>query len=204
MSTQRTGQNTWITDSSLFPINHFTIQSKDDDLEAVLMVDVGGGAGHQCIALRQAHADLKGRVVLQDLPGTIAMIDQSALQQLGIEARAHDFMTAQPVKGAKVYYMRNVLHDWPDVTCLTILKQLRAAMTHDSVVIIDEIVVRNSDSTWKQVNYDFVMMAALGGQERTKDQWVALLSEVDLKLKETICYDNETGDSILIAGPAAE
>jgi demethylsterigmatocystin 6-O-methyltransferase len=203
MASQRTSQKSWVTESTLFPIKEFTLQSENHDSEAVLMVDVGGGAGHQCIALRQAHGNLKGRVVLQDLPGTIAMIDQSALKQLNIEAQAHDFMTAQPIKGAKVYYMRNILHDWPDATCLTILRQLRAAMTQGSAIIIDETVVRSSESTWKQVNYDFVMMAALGGLERTKDQWVALLSEVNLELREVTCYDNETGDSILIAGPAA-
>ena len=141
--------------------------------------------------------------MLQDLPGTIAMVDQSALRQLDIEAQAHDFLTPQPIKGAKVYYMRNILHNWPDVTCLTILRQLRAAMTQESVIILDEIVVRSSESTWKQVNYDFVMMAALDGLERTEDRWIALLSEVDLELRKVICYDNETGDSILIAGPTA-
>ena len=185
MAFQIASQDSWITNSRLFPTKEFTARTTDAD--AVLMVDVGGGSGHQCIALRQAHGDLKGRVVLQDLPGTIAMTDQGVLKQLNIEAQAHDFMTPQPIKGANVYYLRNILHNWPDAICLTILTHLQAAMAQDSVVILDEIVVRSSESTWKQVNYDFVMIAAFGALERTKDQWVALLSEVNLELREVRC-----------------
>jgi hypothetical protein len=40
--------------------------------------------------------------VLQDLPGTIAVADQDTLKNLHIEPQAHDFMTAEPVAGAKV------------------------------------------------------------------------------------------------------
>ena len=147
MASQRNNQTNWISEPSIFPVDNFTIDPSDRDSESVVMVDVGGGAGHQCIALRQAHPDLRGRVVLQDLPGTIAMTDRDALQRLGIDAQGHDFMTTQPVAGAKVYYMRNILHDWPDKTCITILKQLRAAMNQNSVIIIDEIVMQNTDST---------------------------------------------------------
>jgi demethylsterigmatocystin 6-O-methyltransferase len=202
MASQRNNQINWMQEPSIFSVNDFTINSNDTDRERVLMVDVGGGAGHQCMALRQAHPELKGRIVLQDLPGTIAMTDSDALQGLGIDAQSHDFMTAQAVTGAKVYYMRNILHDWPDKTCVLILKQLRAAMKGDSVIIIDEIVVQNTDSTWKQVNYDLVMMVALGGLERSKEQWKNLVSAADLKLREVIRYDEGTGDSIIVVEAA--
>jgi demethylsterigmatocystin 6-O-methyltransferase len=182
-------------------VKDFTLHP--DDQDRVLMVDVGGGGGQQCIALRQAHPELKGRVVLQDLPGTIAVADQDTLKKLHIESQAHDFMTPEPVTGAKVYYMRNILHDWPDATCMIILKHLRAAMSDDSVIMIDEIVVQKSESTWKQVNYDFVMMCALGGIERTKEHWQELLSGAKLRLRDVISFDKETGDSVLIAQRAA-
>ena len=176
MATQRGAQKDWMSDPELFPAKDFELQSAELSPEGVLMVDVGGGSGHQCMAFRRAHPELKGRIILQDLPGTVEMADQEALKKLNIESLGHDFMTEQPIKGAKVYYMRNILHDWPDATCLTILKHLRAAMGADSVIIIDEIVVRNTESLWKQVNYDIVMMSALGGMERTKEQWKKLLS----------------------------
>jgi hypothetical protein len=69
--------------------------------------------------------------------------------------------------------------------------------------MIDEIVVQKSESTWKQVNYDFVMMCALGGIERTKDHWQELLSVANLQLRDVISFDKETGDSVIIAERAA-
>ena len=201
MATQHIDQQSWIHNPELFPVKDFTLPSNDQD--RVLMVDVGGGGGHQCIALRRAHPELEGRIVLQDLPGTIAVADQETLKDLHIEPQAHDFTSPEPVTGAKVYYLRNVLHDWPDSTCMTILKHIRAAMSSDSVIMIDEIVVQKSDSTWKQVNYDFIMMCALGGIERTKEHWQELLSGANLQLRDIISFDKETGDSVLIAQPAA-
>ncbi|KAG6354382.1 hypothetical protein INS49_004399 [Diaporthe citri] len=31
-----------------------------------------------------------------------------------VELQVHDFFTPQPVKGARAYFTRSVLHDWPD------------------------------------------------------------------------------------------
>jgi demethylsterigmatocystin 6-O-methyltransferase len=63
--------------------------------EKAVFVDVGGGTGRQCVALREKFPDLKGRVVLQDLPAVVAgvgMLD-------GVEVIGYDFFTEQPVKG---------------------------------------------------------------------------------------------------------
>ncbi|KAL8765745.1 MAG: hypothetical protein Q9209_007252 [Squamulea sp. 1 TL-2023] len=60
-----------------------------------LFVDVGGGIGHQCVALKSKLPHLPGRVILQDLDAFISQ----AMEGTGIEAMVHDFMTEQPVKG---------------------------------------------------------------------------------------------------------
>lgn len=54
---------------------------------------------------------------------------------------AHDFLTPQPIKNARVYFMCMIMHDWPDSTCIQILKQLRtAAGPETEVIIIDNLV----------------------------------------------------------------
>lgn len=63
--------------------------------EQPVYVDVGGGIGHQCAQLREKLPDLPGRVVLQDLPHSIAR----ALPTPGVENMAHDFFHPQPVIG---------------------------------------------------------------------------------------------------------
>jgi ribosomal protein RSM22 (predicted rRNA methylase) len=61
--------------------------------EDVLFVDVGGGNGSQCAALKKAFPGLKGRIILQDRPAVL----EKALNVDGMESMAHDFLTEQPV-----------------------------------------------------------------------------------------------------------
>lgn len=60
----------------------------------VLFVDVGGGFGQQCRALRQLFPHVAGEVILQDLPNTLA----SAGEIPAVRSMAHDFFTPQPVQ----------------------------------------------------------------------------------------------------------
>lgn len=62
-----------------------------------LYVDIGGGIGHQCKQFKEKFPNLPGRVVLQDLPHSIAR----AFPTPGVENMAHDFFTPQPVLGTQ-------------------------------------------------------------------------------------------------------
>lgn len=53
---------------------------------------------------------MPGRLVLQDL----AHVLESADLPSEIDVQAHSFFDEQPIKHAKAYYLRTVLHDWPD------------------------------------------------------------------------------------------
>jgi hypothetical protein len=63
--------------------------------ERPLYVNVGGGVGHQCAEFNERYPDLPGRVILQDLPHSVA----EALETPGVENMAHNFFEAQPVRG---------------------------------------------------------------------------------------------------------
>jgi demethylsterigmatocystin 6-O-methyltransferase len=204
MSGQRTDQLVWMAEEDLFPRSDFQLSEDDLARERTLVVDVGGGGGQQSITFRRSQPQLRGRVVLQDLQPTLDSIDSASRQQLkdlAVDIQGHDFFTPQPEKGAKVYYIRNILHDWPDDKCLIILKHLRDAMKSDSVLIIDEIVVNEDKINWKQFHYDIVMMACLAGEERTESHFETLLSSAGFKLRETRCYEDGNGDSFLICVP---
>lgn len=81
------------------------------DPDAVTLVDIGGGYGHAIQQIEAEYPHLKGRFVLQDLPKTIDKIDPAHAAKAGYEPMAHDFFKPQPVKGAKYYHLRRVLHD---------------------------------------------------------------------------------------------
>ena len=97
--------------------------------------------------------------------------------------------------------MRNVLHDYPDESCITILKNVIPAMDKDSRILIDEMVLPNSGVHWQATQLDLTLMAALGSMERTIEQWYELLEKAGLKILRIYTYTPLLHDSIIVAVP---
>ncbi|KAI4154178.1 MAG: hypothetical protein LQ340_001839 [Diploschistes diacapsis] len=96
------------------------------DPERPLFMDVGGGFGHQAIVLHERVPDLK-----------------------------NPFMR-QPIKGAKLYYLRNIIHDYSDEKAIIIPRNLAAAMSPDSAVLIDDMMVPKKVLIGKQLSLIFI------------------------------------------------
>lgn len=166
-----------------------------------VLVDVGGGFGHQSAALLEAFPRLHGKITLQDLPQTLEQLPPGVVVPDGIEKMPHDFFTEQPVKGARFYYLRQILHDWPDDKCIEILKHLVAASGPESQILIDEMVLPDSGVPWEAATLDLTMMASLGSRERTLSEWRALLDQAGLKALYVYPYQPRRQDSIIQAVP---
>ncbi|KAL9065073.1 MAG: hypothetical protein Q9157_007604 [Trypethelium eluteriae] len=69
---------------------------RDDD-HAPLVIDMGGGSGHDIASFRAAFPSMTGKCILQDLPATIDRLANSPPKN--VEPMAHDFFTPQTVKG---------------------------------------------------------------------------------------------------------
>ena len=96
MSGYRQGKRSWM-DEGFYPLEgRLGLDAEDGDKDVVLLVDVGGGLGHDLEELKLKHPGLQGRLVLQDQPEVIAQISKASN---GIELTAHDFFTPQSVKG---------------------------------------------------------------------------------------------------------
>ena len=54
---------------------------------------------------------------------------------------AHDFFAPQTIKNASVFFLRYVMHDWPDKFAKNILSQLRAAARSDTKMIIMDLLI---------------------------------------------------------------
>ena len=95
--------NLWMTGKSenrahwldAFPFEERVIKGFKECDGAVMLVDVGGAQGNEVEAIKKRYPTLPGRIILQDLPDTIA----HALTVSGMEVVAHDFFTEQPIKG---------------------------------------------------------------------------------------------------------
>ncbi|KAL8929576.1 MAG: hypothetical protein Q9208_001245 [Pyrenodesmia sp. 3 TL-2023] len=170
---------------------------KTESPDSLLFVDVGGGRGQMCRAFRAKYPDLPGRVIYQDLPLTIADAPSGA----GTEAMAHDFFNPQPIRGAKIYYLRHVLHDWPDAKAEAILKRLVEAMDNESVILIDEKVLPDVGASALAAGLDLAMMCHFAASERSERAWKDLLGKVGLKVQYLLRYEEEDGDAVMLAIP---
>ncbi|KAF1830766.1 S-adenosyl-L-methionine-dependent methyltransferase [Decorospora gaudefroyi] len=153
---------------------------------SALLVDIGGGFGQHSVPFKNKFGHLPGRVVVQDVPSTLV----HAPKVDGIEFQAHDFFTPQPIHGAKFYYLRHIMHDWADEDCMRILSSIIPAMGPESRILIDEVVLPETKLPWQVAMMDIGMMAALGGIERSKEDWEGLLGRAGLKTVDVHCYDD--------------
>ena len=190
---------------------------KGEDEERVLMVDFGGGRGHQCVRLRKKYPGLKGRVVLQDLEAVVAGLGSME----GVEIMAHNFLQLQPVKGqfslhlfwnvlqllteflcvgAKFYYLRAVMHGYPDDKCVNILKNMIPAMNKESKILLDDKVLPDRGVGWQTCELDLVMMSCLGALERTNSQWTKLVESAGLRIEKVYLYSSLMNHSVIVVG----
>lgn len=153
----------------------------DFDPEKVLMVDVGGSTGHDILGFHKAHPTQPGRLVLQDLPKQIDQLSAEALKPM--EAMGHDFFTEKTVKGAKAYYLKMILHDWPDEACKRILTSLKPALVPGySRILINEIVIPDQGADSFSTSVDIIMMVCHASKERRENEWGRLFESVGMKI----------------------
>ncbi|KAM0298092.1 hypothetical protein HYE67_001128 [Fusarium culmorum] len=145
-----------------------------------LVVDVGGSKGHDLTKFHLRHPDIPhGSLVLQDLPDILRELTIAET----ISVHPHDFFTPQPVKGARAYFMHNVLHDWEDKQAKEILKHLADAMEPGySKLLIHESLISTTKPHARVTTSDITMMACLGAKERTEVEWRQLIESAGLKV----------------------
>ncbi|KAK4542160.1 hypothetical protein LTR36_007007 [Oleoguttula mirabilis] len=159
------------------------------DSETALIVDVGGGPGQELIQLKAKCPELPGRFVLQDLPITL---DRIGNLPAGIEKMPYDFFTPQPIKHARVYFMRDIMHNWSDVKCSQILGNIAAAMDKSySTLLIDQYVLPAVGADLRAAEMDILMWLHTSGLQRTASMWEQLLSGVGLRVVKI--WDGQTG-----------
>ncbi|EED15780.1 O-methyltransferase [Talaromyces stipitatus ATCC 10500] len=179
MGLYATDRPRWL-DEGHFPVREILGEGASEEKDAVLMVDVGGGKGHDLILFQQRYGDLPGRLILQDLP---SVVKQAGQLSAGLESMGHDFFTENPIKGARTYYFHSVLHGWPDEKCLDILRQIAAAMKRGySKLLINEIVIPDTNAHRLATSMDLLMMTVVAAEERTEQKWKYLLPLVGLKI----------------------
>ncbi|MGA6205582.1 methyltransferase [Nocardia testacea] len=140
------------------------------------IIDIGGGDGTLLSQiLRGAHAV---RGVVFDSPTGVAEAT-TTLTAAGVADRCRiesgDFFAAVP-EGGNLYVLKNILHDWDDERCVTILRSCHKAMGPDGRLLIVESVLPDVVDTSDPAPYltDISMLVNMGGQERTRCEYEEL------------------------------
>ncbi|KAK7040156.1 hypothetical protein VNI00_009962 [Paramarasmius palmivorus] len=180
--------------------------------EGAVAVDVGGGVGPVTLALHKAFPQIT--YVVQDLPPVISEAQKfwesqapEALSSGKVKLQVQSFFEPQPEKNAAVYFLRLVLHDWPNDKSHEILKTLRASANDDTKLILFDMVVPHACAEASPVpgvpvgppapspllsNFaagsfitmvDLQMLNLMNGMERTMEGFVDLGKETGWKLE---------------------
>ncbi|KAJ3565969.1 hypothetical protein NPX13_g7306 [Xylaria arbuscula] len=163
----------------------FAVQNANDPV----FVDVRGAMGHQCIALQQKYPDLVGHIQqarTHPLPGFGGY--RNPVSRL-----------LRTTASARAYYLRNVLHDWPDHKCVEIHQNNKCAMTEDSRILIDEMVLFEHGASWRATRVDLAMSTCFAAMGRSRTDWDALLGKAGLTISKLWRYTDEVDGCIIVA-----
>ncbi|PHH92320.1 hypothetical protein CDD83_7909 [Cordyceps sp. RAO-2017] len=140
-----------------------------------MLVDVGGGYGHDLEEFHGKYPDAPGRLVLQDLA---RVLDKVHRRSAAIQYMEYDFLTEQPVWGARAYYLHQILHDYPDERCADIVERVKGAMKPGySKLLINEHIIPDVGASWEATYLDIYMMTLFSARERTENEWRNLLEK---------------------------
>lgn len=147
------------------------------------IVDVGGGQGVMLAAVLAAHTHVHG--ILFDRPDVVARA-QPVLESAGVAGRCDvvggSFFEALP-EGGDVYLLKYILHDWDDATSLAILTACRRVIRPEGKLLIMERIVALPNEGLETKTSDLNMLVSPGGQERTADEFAAMLASTGFRIE---------------------
>ncbi|CCM00235.1 uncharacterized protein FIBRA_02264 [Fibroporia radiculosa] len=117
--------------------------------EGSIVVDCGGGVGSVSLPIVQTCPQI--HLIVQDTGPVVAEApafwqanQPEALAQGRVSFQPHDFFQPQPSvnNNVSVFLLRMIMHNWPDVECVQILKRVRESCNKNTrVVIVDNIML---------------------------------------------------------------
>lgn len=148
--------------------------------------EVAGGHGHLMCSFLKKYPHLKGTVL--DLQNVIEQKDQLWANKWGLQSRcnyiAGDMFKDIPVI-ADAYSCKWILHDWPDLDAVQILRNIRRSAPNGSRMFVVESVVPGPSEPHSGKIIDIIVMLMYGSHERTEAEYVSLFEASGWKFVKT-------------------
>ena len=148
------------------------------------VVDVGGGDGTLLEAVLEATPTATGRLI--ERPAAVAAGERRLapfVDDHRADVVAGDFFAGLP-SGGDVFILCRILHNWDDNASAAILRNVRAAMTTGSSLLIVERVLSDDEPTPVTTAFDLHMFVMTSGRERSVDEYRRLLVATGFELVE--------------------
>ncbi|KAL7620314.1 hypothetical protein AAE478_009308 [Parahypoxylon ruwenzoriense] len=188
----RGSRPSWVT---WFPVKDKLLGGTVDD-RAPLLVDVAGGRGHDLLEFLEQFPSETGKFVLQDQR---QVLDSATNLPDKVEKHAINFFLESPVAGAKIYFMKFIMHDYADPECLGILKNVTSSMKKGySYLVINDFILPDTGCPLLPAEWDLMMMTLMSAMERTESQWRNLLNKAGLTI-EGMYQPPGDGQGIIVA-----
>jgi len=158
-----------------------------------VVTDIGGSTGSLLLLIIKKFPSIQ-KGILMDLPHVIELARkkwESEILELRnkIEFFPGDFFKAVPI--ADVYILRNILHDWNDISCVNILTVIRHTISNTGKLLIIALLLPSIGqidpyAPIPRTISDVVMLANTHGKERTLEEYEELLKKSKFKLVNVI------------------
>jgi len=154
-------------------------------LEGKRVCDIGGGYGEVMCAVKKKHPGIDAMSL--DLGPVIDMVPE---ELEGVELVRGDMFDSSTIPpDCDVAFLRHIFHDWSSENCGHILHSLHKALpNHGKLLIVDAVLPKpgvTDPFTRVQKQVD-MLMSLFGGQERTLDQWTALVDAHGWKIDSVV------------------
>ncbi len=153
-----------------------------------VLLDVGGGTGIYSIAMLQRNPQL--RAIVWDRPEVLKVTNEQAHKHgvaHRIELLAGDMFKDRVPAGVDAVLLSNVLHDWDEPDCKTLIKRLADALPSGGLMLIhDALLNDNLDGPLAVALYSAALFVLTEGRAYSGDEYTRWMQEAGLTVGSAI------------------
>eukprot|EP01132_Coremiostelium_polycephalum_P001099 gene1099-1395_t len=165
------------------------------------IVDVGGSEGQLLLSILEMNKSISKAINfdLDNVIKTNQTLDRSMYSPESIEKLQEvsgNFFHSVPA-GGDLYILKNILHNWSDQQCITILQNIGKELKPSSKIYVFETLINTKNAPQESILFDLDMLCIFNGKERTVKEMNELAKKSGLKLESVTLLSNNLYSRII-------